>query len=348
MKNASRRALRALILFSGSWALCAQADSVLAHFTSSTFAGRAAGIAWAHTALISDLPDGASNPATLFTGRNGFRIYTNPVGIALAIQDWDGLYSKGATSLLDEIHRLGMVFKAFCWQSSVLFASVQLSESLPGEPLPERSGRFFPAAGLLDRTYSQAAARIRLAEPVSIGAAAYLVNARGLPVRERSYGGSYGVMIRPHPRLDIGIMYIDVPDQMAPAFRLLNSTIDESVNVGLAFSPRNNLILTLDVRNVSEEENSAKRELHLGGEWRPISWFSMRAGYFALEPEKRSMFCGGFGISLPPDQRGYLQAEESEAPSAFPLSFALHYAIQHDPSEAGFAYTHYLTCAIYL
>jgi hypothetical protein len=343
MKITVRPALRPLALLLLFTVQGVQAAPGSSHFTSSSFISRAAAIAWANTAVIADITDGLYNPATLMTRSDGLSLHINPIGIALGLANRNGLYSAGVHSLMDEIRRFGLVTKAVSWQSPVFSMALQLSETLPGNPALAETRRFFPSDGLLDCTFSRLTASMRLAEPVAIGAALYAVNHLQILGERERFGGSYGVLIRPSPRMNIGIMYIDIPDQMAEAFLALDRTIDEAMNVGVTYSPRKNLILSLDVRNVSEEEKETRRELHVGGEWRTFSWFSTRLGWYARQPLEQDVFSGGIGI----DTRPFGQESSGGVGSGFPVDLSLHYALQYDP-EAGVRSAHYLTCSLYL
>ncbi len=322
----------------------AGASSGSERFTTGSFAARPAGMGWANSALASGLSDGLYNPASLSAWSDGFHLYLNPAGLAAGLNHWNSLISGGVSSPLGELLRCGLVVKGLSWQSPVVSIGLLLSETMATNPAVQEGKGFFPAEAILDLTFSQAAVRLRLAEPFAIGVAGYLVNREGALPRARGYGGSYGLLIRPAPRFHIGVMYIDVPDEMADAFQELNRTIDESMNVGLAYSPRNGLLLSLDVRNVSEEEKPAKRELHLGGEWQAVPWLFLRAGCFEQQPRRRPVFCGGVGITTP-ERGGGITDDEA---SGFPLALALQYGVQCDPSGEEWGYSHFLTCLVSL
>ncbi|HOC88902.1 MAG TPA: hypothetical protein PKI90_05100 [bacterium] len=322
----------------------AGAASRSSRFTTNSLIARPASMGWANSALASDLSDGLYNPATLSTWSDGFHIYLNPVGLAAGLNHWNSLFTGGVASPLDELVRCGLVIRGISWQSPVVSIALQLSETLAGNPALQEGGRFFPVDGLLDHTFSQAAVRLRLAEPFAIGVAGYLVNREGALQRGKGYGGSYGMLIRPAPYFHIGVMYIDVPDDMADSFQALNRTIDESMNVGMAFSPQNCLLLSLDVRNVSEEDKPAKREIHLGGEWQAVPWLLLRAGCFEQQPARRAVFCGGVGLGTP--VRSDSRPEDDTA--GFPLALDLQYGVQCDTSGEEWHYSHFLTCSVSL
>jgi len=299
---------------------------------------------WANSALASGLSDGLYNPATLSAWADGFHLYLNPAGLAAGLGHWNSLISGGVASPLGELLRCGLVVKGLSWQSPLLSVGLLLSETLAANPAVQEGGGFFPAAAILDLTFSQAVVRLRLAEPFAIGAAGYLVNREGALPRARGYGGSYGLLIRPAQRFQIGVMFIDVPDEIADSFHALNRTVDESMNVGMTFSPQKSLLLSLDVRNVSEEEEPAKRELHLGGEWRAVPWLCLRAGCYEQQPRRHAVFCGGVGITTP--ERGDGSPEDETA--GFSLALALQYGVQCDPSGEEWRYSHFLTCSVSL
>ena len=298
---------------------------------------------WANTGHLAALADGLYNPATLPGSRQQWQLLLNLPGITAALHNWNGLTSGSARMNIDQLHRWGMMLKGAAWHTPVLSVAMLFSEAL-ANPLASQGGADpFPTGGVLDYCYSQTAACVRLADSFSLGAALYLVRQPGDHSAATGYGGSYGALIRPNPRFSVGIMYIDVPDSSAASFLALNRTVDEAMNVGFSWTPRNHLILSLDVRNVSEEEAAIRRELHWGAEWQPLRWCQLRAGFYRTTPERRNLFCGGAGIVT-----GAGDEESEKAGRRLPLQLALHYAIQVQTDGPLQARAHYLSCALIL
>lgn len=321
------------------------AQTASEYHTVASFNSRAAALGWANTGRQATLADGLYNPATIPASRQQWQLLFNIPGATAALYNWEGLTSGGSRHNIDQLHRWGLILKGAAWHSPIFSVAMLFSEALPNPLAPQPGGDRFPTSGVLDHCYSQTAACVRLADSFALGAAVYLVRQAGNQGAAAHAGGSYGALIRPNPRFNVGIMYVDVPDQSAAGFLALNRTVDEAMNVGFSWTPRNNLILSLDVRNVSEEEEVVRRELHWGGEWQMLPWCQLRAGFFRSTPERRNRFCGGAGIVTP---MGHEETEQEGRGAAIPLQLVLHYGFQVESEGHLQARAHYLTCALIL
>ena len=325
--------------------LAAPAHAADRYHTIATGMARCAAMGYSQTAAEVSTLQGIYNPATLFTSTSteddAFDLWLDPVGIYTASQSKSKLSQAHSCSAWDWLNRAGLFVRALGGRYAAFAFAGILTESLPGNPLLNNSSDRFPVQGVLDWQFSQALMRIRMAEAFSIGASLYMVTARGQAGDLRKFGGSYGVLLRPAKAWRVGIMYVDVPDETAALFLAWNRTIDEAMNVGITFQAQKNLLLSLDVRNVSEENQTIKRELHAGLEWQPFSWLAVRNGYFRMSELKTSVYAAGIGLCS-------LRRSFSPRQGWFDLDFTLDYGLQIEKSAQARHTIHFLTVGILL
>ncbi len=239
------------------------------------------------------------NPATVafWHLNHGFRfaLVANPVG-SVALYSY--LNSKEKASLNQEqwwnVARAllkGFVLGLPYFQGGVLL----YEEPLGGyENLPENKG--LSAEGLLDNHYETAFGRLNLADRVSLGGTISLYTYLEGDSAKRTVGASYGVLLKPSRKLNVGVMFYDVPDTIGgirlPIERLPGGT----VNVGISYRPFKGNVTSLDVRNLTEEAKPATREVHFGVEQKFGSFLGVRAGFFQNNDTRQKYFSAGIGL----------------------------------------------------
>lgn len=306
---------------------------------------RSAAMGYVQTASGVTSMQGIYNPATLFTNSTPedglFDIWFDPVGLWVLSHPRASLSGAGAFSAIDWMNWGGLMIRGIGGRYAALSFAAIINEALPQNPQADDGHSKFPIAGVLDWQFSQTLVRVKMAEAFSLGASVYMVTARGQAGALRKFGGSYGVLISPASSYSVGIMYIDVPNETAPLFMAWNRTVDEAMNVGISVQARKNLLLSLDVRNVSEENQAVKRELHAGSEWQPWSWLSLRSGFFRLAEVKESVFSGGFALCN-------LHRLFNMESAWFDFDFTLDYGMQIQQGQHKTCCSHFLTISTLL
>jgi hypothetical protein len=166
----------------------------------------------------------------------------------------------------------------------------------------ERS-HFFDAAGYENQRNASFGISLQLAPRVSLGLAGEVF------IREKDgdnrwrMGYRYGVILKPKNNLNVGLCFVDFPNEYKEDRMNLDRLVDETLNIGVCYSPWRFLRMALDVRNVSDEGKGAAREPHVGIEVTSIERFSFRVGYFRKIDEKRDVYSLGLGFkTLKSDQ----------------------------------------------
>ena len=137
---------------------------------------------------------------------------------------------------------------------------------------------------------------MKLATQVQIGGAVqYYTVLIGDSLRH-GFGTSYGVFILPNPRVNIGVVFINVPNEMANVRLNADRFEDETVNVGISYHPFSLSTVAIDVRNLTEESQKTTRELHVGLEQGLWQHLFLRLGYYRDRLLKEDHYSAGIGL----------------------------------------------------
>ena len=71
---------------------------------------------------------------------------------------------------------------------------------------------------------------------------------------------------------------------------------DETMNVGISYNPLPGTILSIDVRNLTEEKKENSREFHFGFEQNIFSLAAIRGGYFKERFNNSNYYSFGIGL----------------------------------------------------
>jgi len=175
-------------------------------------------------------------------------------------------------------------------------AGVRLYEE-PLQRYRNLSGKnIFSARSFLSNHYETAFTRINLADRFSLGGTLSYYTFEDSGRVKRGLGASYGMLIKPARNLNVGIMFYDVPDAIQNIRLPLERMVDETVNVGLSYTPFHGTTTSLDIRNISEETKPASREVHFGMEQKFGRVFGVRGGYFQENETRKKYFSAGIGL----------------------------------------------------
>ncbi len=299
-----------IVLFFTSYLPSSGQNSVNRVFLS-TLKARPMSMAGAYTAVQDPFNSVDYNPATLsaINNRQGVRysIYLNGSGLLAA-----GLMTKDLTHW-DLLFGLGI--KGFTLSKGrVSFAMTFGEESLSNKKLGNYKD--FSIQSYRRYRHSSAGFSLNFAANVSIGAAvetgyySLLSDNDGENDREWEWGYRYGIYVKTMHNVALGLCFVNYPGAIEKERLLLDRFSNESLNLGIAWHVRSNLMISCDVRNVSDEDQDTFTEPHAGVEWMPFSIIKIRSGA-AWGTDGRSM--KSFGIGLFPfinedPSRPYLQS----------------------------------------
>jgi hypothetical protein len=135
-----------------------------------------------------------------------------------------------------------------------------------------------------------------LAPRVQIGAGGDLNIRKQNGDTELFWGYRYGILIKPRENINVGLCFMNLPDQFHDERMPLERFADETLNIGASYTPWNALTLSMDVRNVSDDVRGAVREIHFGCEIQPIQHMALRLGYFSQKDWTKHTFSAGIGL----------------------------------------------------
>jgi hypothetical protein len=110
-------------------------------------------------------------------------------------------------------------------------------------------------------------------------------------------GYRYGVVVTTQRKITVGLYFCDFPEVSKSDRISLERLADESLNIGISYTPWKFITLALDVRNVSEEERETVREPHYGIEFHPQNHVVFRFGYFHEYGSEAETFSIGLGLA---------------------------------------------------
>lgn len=297
------------------------------YFTLNTTKVRPLAMGGAFTAIDDALAAIQFNPAAYFLAPQDeiprVTFFLNPVSPFSGGVNHNKLFSGGGTSLDDLLITLSLLLKSMSFN----FNHVQLGFLLGEESLslPEVffDDRLIRIDGFRQNHSHTVAGRLKLAEAVSVGAAANFIFSSSSedPLKqEKDIGISYGVLLRPEKGLNIGVSFLNLPDSLSTIRTPLERLVDESVNIGVSYELVTKTMFSLDVRNLVEETNLAIREVHVGFEQVLLSHLALRGGYFK---KHRGEHVFSWGLGLLNDS--LLFSSQDEPGRNFYLNYAFVY-----------------------
>ncbi len=295
----------------------------------------------AFTSMVDDLAAIRYNPASyelyLLKKSGRLTLFLNPISpVAGAIQK-DELFSATEKPGEDLLIGLGMVLRSFAVSFNSFEFGFLLGEESISRPDMFHSEELLNASGFAQNHSHTVLGKVKLAEKVSVGASANLVyqSRPDEPLKRRSgIGISYGVLLKPEDGLRIGVSFVNLPDSLDDYRLDLERFVDESINVGISYQLANSTV-SVDVRNLGEDERTLVREFHLGLEQVFLSNFALRAGWFR-KTNGDDVYSWGIGLldsnNIWGDHRSFSHP-----------SFLLNYAFVYDNNPLNNIRWHYLS-----
>ena len=232
------------------------------------------------------------NPAgfDLKTETDGFQVscFLNPLAPYLIYENKETI-NHWATPVAWVLRGLGV--KTGKYSFGLLFGEEMFSNS-------ERLERpnFFDGSDYEWHYNSTVGLSMALAPRVSLGLAADFYSRALEDSKHIDVGYRYGLILQPRPSVSVGLSYCDFPNDYRQERMRLERLADETLNIGISFTPWRFLTLSLDVRNVSDEERGAEREPHIGMEWMPFSHVMLRGGFYRISDDKTNVYSCGIGL----------------------------------------------------
>ena len=295
-----RAALLALLLLFPFLSAARAGEDLRDHFFTISYSrARPQAMGGAFAAVQGGLEAAFYNPATFqLTNLNRGKklsFFANPLASAVLYQH----YSQDGTKKLgqNEWWNVLSVFpKAIFFSTPTVEAGLISLEELETREAFHPNRDIFEVDHFFEHHFETAVIKVRLAEQVSLGATlSHYAFMTGDSV-ETGLGASYGVYIQPNRYVGVGVVFIDLPDQMRDLRLRWDRFEGKTVNMGISFRPFRMTTLSLDVRNLTEDNLPNTRELHIGveqGLWRHLY---LRTGYYRDAVLPRRVVTAGIGL----------------------------------------------------
>ena len=284
---------------------------------------KARGLGGAYLSIVDDLPSLDWNPAALGpmgkATRRRFEVFLNPISPPVAwhdLGDFDRRWERDDNLTLSEwIYALSLIYKRSHIPHGIpKYRYPQWRRTLGSMARREASSPQGPTFQL----YSQLGAlSLQLAPAVSLGVSATVYYEPGGP-GEKVKGDSFafGVLLKPSPKLNVGISFVNFSDDMGSPRLDLERIGDEAINGGISYYVDSKTIFSLDLRNLNESDkshNPSAREIHTGFERNLPLGFAIRGGYFRRRPSGHNVYSFGIGFKLKGGNNGYLLRSSASA-----------------------------------
>ncbi|MFC1564510.1 hypothetical protein ACFL6G_06205 [candidate division KSB1 bacterium] len=262
--------------------LTAQDDYFLTLSNSRT---RAIAMGGAFTAIEDDLNAISYNPATftLFqvSDVRRFSVFVNPVLPVVAFRQADRFDLNKSTN--NTMNGLRYLIKGFTFSTSFMDAGILLNEE---KYIVRDTDYFFDGKDMNNNVFHSMVVNFKLSSQANFGVSgSYVLSEEGENVKKTT-AISYGLLIRPSLKYQVGITFFDMSNEIKSLRRKFERFADESLNIGLAIFPFEGGVISVDARNVTEseeEKNFALQEFHFGAEFSKIKHISLRAGFYREE-----------------------------------------------------------------
>lgn len=269
-------------------------------FTLSTIKARPIAMGGAYTSIEDDIVSASYNPATLslykFDKDYRFTVYLNPIAPATIYYERLQNDPQNQQPKEDVFKTAALLMKSLVFTGRFIDVALIFNEQILDNNYLFDQKKFFQDCDLWDNSYHTFVTRIKLADRVSIGASGSFYIKRIDQEVKRGWGFSYGILMKPSTRLNVGLAFVDYPDDM-PEIRLpLERLVDQTMNIGVSYQPTATTTLSFDLRNLTEDSRKGVREAHLGFEQNLFSILAIRGGYFKERFADTHTFSAGIGL----------------------------------------------------
>lgn len=269
-------------------------------FTLSTIKARPIAIGGAYTSIEDDMVSAGYNPATLslyqFDKNYRLTLYLSPIAPTTLY------YEHFQSTQQDKQHKknlfktAALLMKGLILTGKFIDIALIFNEQIFDNKNLLNQKKFFQDCDLWQNSYHTLVTRFKLADRVSIGASSSLYIRSIYDDVQHGVGFSYGILMKPSTKMNVGVAFIDYPNNM-PEVRLpLERLVDQTMNIGISYRPTTSTTFSLDLRNLTEDDRKNVREVHLGLEQKILSILAIRGGYFKERFADTQTFSGGIGL----------------------------------------------------
>jgi len=305
--TASRRrlgaALPAMLIAALIGGVAARADELVAF---STAKARATALGGAYFSAEDDLFSALWNPASFgdprYLQRREIGLYLMPATPAMAVRAYrtrDAAWNRdGRLTESEAILSALSVVKGLSlgWRTWML-GFVNVDEPL--RPRPTSEPMLSGWNGTTGRSYTVALA-FKLAPQVVLGGAAKREVRADEAASLGHWGGSFGVLLRPSAKVNIGLTYVARPDELIGLAEELERVDSGTINGGVSWYPWTGAAWLVDVRNLDNSEGRfGFAEVHVGMEQTFYHIVSFRGGWYRIREDRTDVYSGGIGIKAP-------------------------------------------------
>lgn len=268
---------------------------------------RALSMGSAYTSVTDDFSSGLYNPGTFMLNKTRnerpFRIFLNPVGMGTAFKDYsryDRDYIRDDKLTFDEaLISASLLLKGAVFENQFFNIGFNLGEQCIPEPSAASGQKhFFSIRDYSKRSFDTTFINFKISETVSLGLSGTIFRNR-TDDKHTDYikGYAFGVLIKPNPKLNVGVAYNDIPAKISKNNRFMMESIEgETVMTGISYYPDEKSVLSIDLRNLNKDDKLAAREIHTGIERRFGERIALRAGYFQQKETGDNFYSFGIGI----------------------------------------------------
>jgi hypothetical protein len=269
-------------------------------FTLSTIKARALAIGGAYTSIEDDIVSASYNPATLslyrFNKDHRFTLYLNPIAPTTLYYEYFQSERQDQQKQEQLFKAATLLMKSLVFTGKSIDVALILNEQVVDKNYLFNQKKFFQNCDLWENSYHTLVTRIKLADRVSLGASVSYYVKKVNNETDKGWGFSYGILLKPSTRVNVGLTFVDYPNEI-PEIRLpLERMADQTMNIGISYRPTSSTTLSFDLRNLTEDNRKGVREAHLGFEQNLFSILSLRGGYFKERFADVHTFSGGIGL----------------------------------------------------
>ncbi len=289
--------------------LCVTAFSAAAEdnrfLTASIIRARALAMGSAYHSLIDDFSAGLYNPGAFKLNRtregHSFRFFFNPVGMFISFYDYSKYNRDFARddklTVYEGFSSASMILKGAVFTTQMFDFGFNLGEEIiTSDSLLTHDERFFSIEEQSHGSFNSAFVNFKVSSSVSLGVTGTLYRSRTSGNTTYKGGYTFGVLLKPNPKLNVGIAYNKIPQYFSNGRFLLESIEGETVTGGISYYPSENTILSIDLRNLNKEDKQATREIHAGFERYFRERIALRAGYYRKKLTQNDVYSFGIGI----------------------------------------------------
>ncbi|MFC1693327.1 hypothetical protein ACFL1R_07475 [Candidatus Latescibacterota bacterium] len=266
---------------------------------------RALAMGGAYHSLKDDFSAGFYNPGAfqLQATRNErrFRLLFNPQAAAVGLYD----YSRYNRDFVEDnkltpsevLLSMALLIKGIVYTTPIMDLGIGLGEEVIEYTGQESlSGRMFSVKGLTRSSFHSVFLNLKIASPVSLGMTGTLYNSRTNNSDTYKGGYTFGVLLTPNPKMNVGIVYNKIPDDFSSARLELECIENGAATSGISYYPDDKTVLSIDLRTINKENQATSREIHTGVERRFGRRLALRAGYYRKKTTKHDIISFGIGI----------------------------------------------------